>query len=95
MDLTNLTKEQLLAKCLELGLTKFKSKNKTELIKLIHSNNCFIKPPIEFIIEEKDEKIVDKPKEQIEFIIKEKVQTSLPKKKNKLNLLLKKILDHI
>jgi len=89
MDLTNLTKEQLFTKCIDLGLTKFKSKNKTELIKLIHSNNCIIKPPIEFIIEEKDEEIVvTTTKEQIEFIIKEKVQTSLPKKQEQIEFII-------
>jgi len=31
----DLTKTELLAKCAELGLTKYKSKNKSELIKLI------------------------------------------------------------
>lgn len=35
MDLTKLTKPQLLEKCESLGFTKYKSKNKTELIDLI------------------------------------------------------------
>jgi hypothetical protein len=35
MDLTNLSKTALLAKCVELGITKYKSKNKNELIELI------------------------------------------------------------
>ena len=37
MDYTKLSKEKLLKKCQELGLTKYKSKNKTELISLIKS----------------------------------------------------------
>ena len=36
MDLTKLSKTELLAKCEELGITKCKSKNKSELIDLIN-----------------------------------------------------------
>lgn len=39
MDLTKLSKTELLAKCEELGITKCKSKNKGELINLINSIN--------------------------------------------------------
>jgi hypothetical protein len=46
MNLTKLSKRELLAKCEILGLTKYKSKNKGELIELINS-----KTHIEFIIE--------------------------------------------
>jgi DNA adenine methylase len=35
----DLTKTELLAKCAELGLTKYKSKNKAELLKLLSNNN--------------------------------------------------------
>ncbi len=38
MDLTKLTKIELLAKCEELGITKCKSKNKSDLINLINVN---------------------------------------------------------
>ena len=38
MDLTNLSKTELLAKCEEHGITKCKSKNKNELIELINNN---------------------------------------------------------
>jgi len=56
MDLTKLSKPELLAKCEELGFTKCKSKNKSELIEVINSK----KPTeIEFIIEP-DEDINDK-----------------------------------
>ena len=36
MDLTNLSKTELLEKCEELGIKKYKSKNKSELIDLIN-----------------------------------------------------------
>jgi len=39
MDLTKLSKTKLLVKCEELGITKCKSKNKSELIILINKNN--------------------------------------------------------
>ena len=56
MDLTKLSKPELLAKCEELGITKCKSKNKGELIDLINSKSQQIKekPKIELIIEEDD-----------------------------------------
>ena len=38
MDLTKLTKQQLFVKCKELGMTKYLSKNKTELISLLNKN---------------------------------------------------------
>lgn len=37
MDLTKLSKTELLAKCEELGIAKYKSKNKSELIQLINN----------------------------------------------------------
>ena len=39
MDLNKLTKNDLLIKCEELGFTKYKSKNKKDLIELIQSKN--------------------------------------------------------
>ena len=53
MDLTKLSKNELLVKCEELRITKCKSKNKTELIKLINGKSK--KPQIEFIIEDNKE----------------------------------------
>jgi DNA adenine methylase len=53
MDLTKLSKIDLLAKCEELGITKCKSKNKGELIDLIHFKT-HPKKKIELIIEEDD-----------------------------------------
>ena len=43
-----LTKTELLAKCAELGLTKYKSKNKFELIKLISNNRKYLTPIIKW-----------------------------------------------
>lgn len=42
MDLTKLTKTELLEKCEELGIKKCKSKNKSELIQLINSNEHIV-----------------------------------------------------
>ena len=39
MDLSKLSKKELFNKCEELGITKYKSKNKTELILLIENKN--------------------------------------------------------
>lgn len=55
MDLTKLSKLQLLSKCEELGITKCKSKNKGELIELINSKTTSNKPKIQFIIESDEE----------------------------------------
>jgi len=43
MDLTKLSKTVLLAKCEELGIKNCKSKNKTDLIKLIENENKVVK----------------------------------------------------
>jgi site-specific DNA-methyltransferase (adenine-specific) len=59
MDLTKLSKPELLAKCEELGINKCKSKNKGELIKLINQKQTITQTiplkKIEFIIEDKDD----------------------------------------
>ena len=49
MDLTKLSKTELLKKCEELRITKYKSKNKCELIELINTHISI--KPIEIIIE--------------------------------------------
>ena len=49
MDLNKLSKPELLVKCTELGLTKCKSKNKGELIKLIKKSN---QGQVELVIED-------------------------------------------
>jgi DNA (cytosine-5)-methyltransferase 1 len=55
--LTKLSKSELFVKCEELGITKYKSKNKEQLIELINGKTLInekknIKPQIEFIIED-------------------------------------------
>jgi len=57
MDLTKLSKNELKLKCEELGIKKYKSKNKAQLIELINNESQHIKetPKIELIIEEDDE----------------------------------------
>ena len=59
MDLTKLSKPELLAKCEELGINKCKSKNKGELIELINQKQTITQTiplkKIEFIIEDKDD----------------------------------------
>jgi len=57
MELNKLSKTELFVKCEELGITKYKSKNKKQLIELINSKTLInekkiIKPQIEFIIED-------------------------------------------
>jgi DNA (cytosine-5)-methyltransferase 1 len=66
MDLTKLSKNELLVKCEELGITKCKSKNKTELIKLINGKSK--KTQIEFIIEDNDEDCLQETNNIIENI---------------------------
>ena len=56
MDLTKLSKSELLAKCEELGIKKCKSKNKEELINLLQ-NKPIEKNKVELIIEEDVEDI--------------------------------------
>jgi len=51
MDLTKLSKTELLAKCEETGIKKYKSKNKEELINLLQ-NKPVEKKNVELIIEE-------------------------------------------
>jgi len=51
MDLTKLSKHELLAKCEEDGIKKCKSKNKKELIELINGKK---QQPLKFIIEDDD-----------------------------------------
>lgn len=51
MDLTKLSKKELLAKCEEFGIKKYKSKNKEELINLLQ-NKPVEKKKVEMIIEE-------------------------------------------
>jgi len=59
MDLIKLTKTELLEKCEELGITKCKSKNKSELINLLQ-NKKVDKKKVELIIT-KDVKDINEP----------------------------------
>jgi len=59
MDLTTLSKTELLAKCQELGITKCKSKNKSELIDAINSHKKPIKKT-QLIIEDDNEDEIEK-----------------------------------
>ena len=52
MDFTKLSKLELLAKCEELGITKCKSKTKSELMTLIQNNIVIPKNNIEFVIKD-------------------------------------------
>ena len=71
MHLTKLSKDKLLLKCEELGLEKYKSKNKTQLIEMIqlyikeneekdHKNNINLKEKDIFIINDDCMKILEK-----------------------------------
>jgi DNA (cytosine-5)-methyltransferase 1 len=55
MDLMKLSKNELLTMCEELGITKYKSKNKGQLIELINSKNIPKKTQIDLIIEDADD----------------------------------------
>ena len=53
MDISTMSKLELLEKCKELGITKCSSKNKSQLIELIHSkqltpdiSNIWVEPPV-------------------------------------------------
>ena len=60
MELTKLSKPELLAQCEELGFTKCKSKNKSELIELINNEITKKQKPLkDYIIEDKNDIIND------------------------------------
>ena len=61
MDLTKLSKPELLAKCEEFGFTKYKSKCKKDLISLITQK---IEDKEDKIIEDKKDKIIEEYKEE-------------------------------
>jgi len=58
MEITKLSKKELLSKCEELGIKKCKSKNKDELIELVNSNNSHSKKNVKLIIEDNTTNIV-------------------------------------
>lgn len=65
MNLNKLSKIELLAKCEEIGIKKYKSKNKSELINLINTANTELKtmPKIELTIESDEIEIIDNVEE--------------------------------
>jgi site-specific DNA-methyltransferase (adenine-specific) len=70
MDLTKLSKTELLEKCKELGVTKCKTKNKDELIELINSKIIKNQTKPKLVIEEENVEnkiinVVDKNKDNI------------------------------
>jgi len=61
MDLNKLSKQELLEKCADFGITKCKSKNKGELITLINNKEGnSAQEKNQFIIEEKNEEVLNK-----------------------------------
>ena len=86
MDLTKLSKLVLLEKCKELGFTKYKNKNKCELIDLINNNIQISKDYL--TIEEKVEEVKpDKSKHNLLQILNDLLTTySLKHLANELNV---------
>jgi len=70
MELTKLTKSELLAKCEELGIKKYKSKNKGQLISLLENKSIQNNPigSIEPIIDN------EKPEMSNEVIISQEIE---------------------
>ena len=63
MDITTLSKVELFQKCQELGIKKYKSKNKTELVKLIRnkkeSTEIILKKDLKYISDDNRVKIIN------------------------------------
>jgi len=74
MDLTKLSKQELLVKCEELGITKCKSKNKGDLIDLINSK-MQPKKKVELIIEH-DDIIQDVNNEKLSYLLEDDKTTN-------------------
>lgn len=64
MELTKLSKNELLLKCQELGISKCKSKNKNELIDLINNVKSIKKSKPKLIIESDDENETNNKEEE-------------------------------
>ena len=72
LALNTLSKTELLKKCEDLGITKYKSKNKKELVELINYKTTNLKKTkIKFIIEEDDEESNEKTDETTLNLINE------------------------
>lgn len=76
MDLTKLSKTELLAKCEELGIKTYKSKNKEKLIQLINNNKKATTIPFKKLIIEDDDTLLEKK----EITLDEKKQHTLYQK---------------
>ena len=89
MDLTKLSKTELLEKCEELGIKKCKSKNKGELIDLINAKTQS-KKKVELIIEDDDVIVQDTNSEQTSYLLEndkttnEIIQTNLENSNDKI-----------
>jgi DNA (cytosine-5)-methyltransferase 1 len=75
MELTKLSKTELLLKCQELGVTKCKSKKKCELIQIIHNKYKTKNTNIEFIIEDNNENHLQETNNIVETINHETTDT--------------------
>ena len=88
IELSQLSKIKLLEKCEKLGIIKYKSKNKTELIEMIIKKNDYIKSEILFendsneIIDNKSENNEENNEENEIIIIKTKKHKKYKKKKS-------------
>ena len=84
IELSQLSKIKLLEKCEKLGIIKYKSKNKTELIEMIIKKNDYIKS--EILFENDSNEIIDNKSENNEeneiIIIKTKKHKKYKKKKS-------------
>ena len=75
MDLTKLPKTELLAKCEELGITKYKTKNKCELIELINIKMLPQTKKKKLVIEETND-VVEETSQILMDVLKEDDKTS-------------------
>ena len=75
MDLIKLTKVELLAKCLELGITRCSSKTKGQLIELIEAK-VKVETKVEIEVKEKDEVKIE-TKEEIEVKVEDETNIGI------------------
>ena len=85
MDLSKLNKNELITKCKELNITKYSSKNKSELIKLIEDKNVDVESinvGKESIKIDKESIKVDKESINVDKESKIELKIETPKKSN-------------
>lgn len=83
MDLNNLSKQELLDRCVELGITKCKSKNKAQLIQILTTTSEKLtntKTQIEFIIEDIPVEIIQQSNTSLDLL--DQILTDTDKKSN-------------